>query len=176
MVAFNGRDLKVLVAEDNEHFRLLVRTVLKALGIRHVEEATDGAGAFERLRAFPADLVIADWKMAPMNGLDFARAVRLDAGSPNPFLPMIMISGYADARLMADARDAGINEFMAKPISARMLMARVVVVLQRPKAFVRAGGYFGPDRRRRPMVHWGSERRLKQEAFITPEFSTDMVS
>ncbi|MEO5375252.1 MAG: response regulator [Alphaproteobacteria bacterium] len=178
MVAFDGREVKVLIAEDNPQFRLLVRTVLRSLGIRDIVEAEDGADALERLRTFPADLVIVDWKMAPMNGLDFVRTLRNAAGPPDPLTPVIMITGYADAGMMAAARDAGVNEFIAKPISARMLMSRVFGVLQRPRPFVRADGFFGPDRRRKtasspPLP--GEERRTRQTGLITTDSETTLV-
>jgi len=103
-----------------------------------------------------------------MDGLELVRRLRMGEGSANPFVPVIMISGYAESRLLAAARDVGINEFMAKPISARALMTRVLSVLQTPRSFVRTAGYFGPDRRRRPMLHNGPERRHGQVNFLSP--------
>lgn len=168
MVAFYGSDLTVLVVEDNQHFRLLIRTVLRSLGIRRIEEAADGAGGRERIKGLMPDLVIVDWRMEPVNGIEFVRWLRKDAASPNPYVPIVMISGYAETGLMTEAREAGVNEFMAKPISARMLLSRVVGVLLRPRPFVRAPGYFGPDRRQRPAEHSGSDRRGLAPDFIGP--------
>ena len=159
MVAFNGKDIKVLVVEDNQHFRLLIRTVLQALGVREVVEAVDGENALELLANFKADLVIADWKMEPMDGIAFAKSIRTGAKSPNPYLPIIMVTGFAEAKLVMQARDVGINEFLAKPISAKMLMSRILAVLQRPRPFVKTGEYFGPDRRRKQVDYKGVERR-----------------
>jgi CheY-like chemotaxis protein len=156
---FDGHLLKVLVVDDNEHFRHLVRTVLQAVNIRDVAEAATGAEALEHLRAFAADLCITDWRMPEMDGLAFILAVRRAPDSPNPYLPIIMCSGYAEAGLVLEARQAGVTEFLAKPISARSLLTRVLSVVRNPRPFVRAGDYFGPDRRRRQVDHCGVERR-----------------
>jgi CheY-like chemotaxis protein len=160
MSAFDGRDLKVLVIEDNQHFRLLIRTVLESLGIRQVEEARDGADALKRLQSFPADFAIVDWKMEPMNGIVFSYKLRRHADSPNSHLPIIMVTGYSEASLVAEARDAGVNEFLTKPISAKSLVGRIISVILQPRPFVRSDDYFGPDRRRRQLPYTGPERRL----------------
>ncbi|HYD31256.1 MAG TPA: response regulator [Azospirillaceae bacterium] len=165
---FDGSDLKVLVIEDNQHFRMLIRTVLQTLGIRQVHEAVDGANALDILKTYPADLVIADWKMEPMDGIVFAHRLRRGPDSPNPYLPIIMVTGYSEARLVHEARDAGINEFLAKPISAKSLISRVVAVMSKPRPFVRTGGYFGPDRRRR-QVPWNGEERRRTGAPTQPQ-------
>lgn len=159
MSALDGVELKALVVEDNQHFRLLISTVLHTLGINQVEEARDGADALRLLQSFPADFVIVDWKMEPMDGIGFAHKIRHSPDSPNPFLPIIMVSGYSEAALVAEARDAGVNEFLPKPISARSLIARITAVISNPRPFVRSPDYFGPDRRRAQQPFSGSDRR-----------------
>ncbi|HVI52685.1 MAG TPA: response regulator [Candidatus Sulfotelmatobacter sp.] len=168
MSALDGVELKVLVVEDNQHFRLLISTVLHTLGITQVEEARDGVDALRRLHSFPADFVIVDWKMEPMDGIGFAHAIRHSPESPNPFLPIIMVTGYSEAALVAEARNAGVNEFLAKPISARSLVARITSVLQTPRAFVRSPDYFGPDRRRGQQPFSGPDRRVGPADIILP--------
>jgi two-component system chemotaxis response regulator CheY len=160
---FDGRDLKVLVIEDNEHFRLLIRTVLHTLDIHQIREASDGSEALEMLRDFPADVVILDYKMEPMDGISFALKVRRSAESPNPYVPLIMVTGYSEAGLVREARDAGINEFLAKPLSAKALLTRVVSVTASPRAFVRSPGFVGPDRRRKDQPFAGQERRCDRQ-------------
>ncbi|WP_404384065.1 response regulator [Caenispirillum salinarum] len=159
MIGFDGGQLKVLLVEDNEHFRRLLRTVLQALGITDVREEADGGAGLAALATYPADLVIVDYRMTPMDGLEFTRRLRREPGQANPYVPVLMVTGYTEPRLVAQARDAGVNEFLAKPISAKMLLSRIVQVLQTPRAFVSASDYFGPDRRRRqtPIAH--PERR-----------------
>lgn len=161
MVDSGDSSLKVLIIEDNQHFRLLIRTVLQTLGIRNAQEAKDGSEALNVLQTYPADLVIADWKMEPMDGVAFATFIRRSPDSPNPYLPIIMVSGYSEARLVLDARDAGVNEFLAKPISAKGLISRICAVVDKPRPFVRTETYFGPDRRRRQLPFTGPDRRKR---------------
>jgi DNA-binding response OmpR family regulator len=89
--------------------------------------------------------------MAPMNGIDFTKTVRTSGKSPNPFLPIIMITGHTEKHVVESARDAGVTEILAKPITAHNLYARIAEIVERPRAFVRCEGYFGPDRRRKAL-------------------------
>lgn len=159
MNGFDGRDLKILLVEDNEHFRRLVKTILHAVNVRDVAEASDGKEALELLKTFSADVCVTDWRMEGMDGMTFVRAVRNAPDSPNPFLPIIMCTGYTETTLVLEARDAGVTEFLAKPISARSLLMRLLAIIRNPRPFVRTSTYFGPDRRRRQLDYPGPDRR-----------------
>lgn len=159
MSDFSLQSTRVLIVDDNPHFRRLLVSVLGSLGCRMIEEATDGADGLKSLTHFPADVALVDWRMAPMDGLDFTRFVRTSPDSPNRYLPILMLSGYTELRLVLDARDAGVHEFIAKPISAKILQSRLQATLQSPRQFVRSPAYFGPDRRRRQVPLKGPERR-----------------
>jgi len=95
------------------------------------------------------DLVLTDLSMKPVDGITFTREVRTAHDSPNPYVPIIMITGHTERRKVEAARDAGVTEFLAKPITAQGLILRIAEIVERPRAFVRCDGYFGPDRRRR---------------------------
>jgi DNA-binding response OmpR family regulator len=95
------------------------------------------------------------------------RLVRTGKDSPNPFVPIIMLTGHTEMHRVIEARDAGVHEFLAKPISAKGLYSRVKSIIERPRPFIRAGLYFGPDRRRRQIDWKGPERR---------KTSTDLIS
>ncbi|WP_299441821.1 response regulator [uncultured Rhodospira sp.] len=147
-----GLDLSrlcVLVVDDNAYMRLIIKEILRSLGVGAIREAVDGADALKLMRVLPADIVIADLDMNPLDGLEMARLLRTSKDSPNPFVPIIMLTGHTEAHRVAEARDAGVNEFLAKPISVRGLYSRIREVVQRPRLFVRAKHYVGPDRRRR---------------------------
>lgn len=162
MPEYNLERLNFLIVDDNKHMRALVTSILHALGVKNCVDAGDGADAFKELRHFPADIIICDWNMDPLDGLDFTRLVRTGKDSPNPFVPIIMLTGHTEMNRVVEARDAGVNEFLAKPISAKGLYSRVRSIIERPRPFVRAGLYFGPDRRRRPNPSYmGPERRKK---------------
>jgi two-component system, chemotaxis family, chemotaxis protein CheY len=137
--------LTILVVDDNHHMRSIIKELLRAIGVQEVREANDPVEAFELLKSTPIDLILADLSMPIIDGVEFIRMVRTSADSPNPFLPVIMITGHSER----SARDAGVNEFLVKPVTAKSLMERLTMIVNHPRAFVRSGSYFGPDRRRR---------------------------
>ena len=152
--------LKILVVDDNQHMRKLVVTILQAFGTIHISEAANGEAAWAILREANPDVVILDWQMNGMNGLEFARQVRTSPQSPNPFLPIIMLTGHTHVDHVRMARDAGVNEFLAKPVSVKAVFTRLVSVIEHPRPFVRTKAYFGPCRRRRGNDEYrGPERR-----------------
>lgn len=178
MSGLNLERVNFLIVDDNRHMRNLVKTILLALGARNVQEAEDGADAFREMRTFPADIVVCDWNMEPLDGLDFVRMVRTGSDSPNPFVPIIMLTGHTEMNRVVEARDAGVNEFLAKPISARSLFARIKAVVEAPRPFVRAKRYFGPDRRRKrgEKLYTGPERRKDEIQSGGEGLSQDEVS
>jgi CheY-like chemotaxis protein len=133
--------------DDNEHMRAIVGTILKGIGIVILREASDGSEALEALRTWPADIAIVDFRMEPMDGVDLTRLVRNAADSRNPFLPIIMMTGFADRPRVEEARDSGVTELIVKPVTARAIIDRLNAVVYRPRPFVRTPDYFGPQRR-----------------------------
>lgn len=129
-----------------------MRGVLGAFHVHDVREASDGAEAFKEWRTFAADLIITEFMMTPVDGVEFVRLVRTASDSPNPYVPIIMLTGYTEKHNVATARDAGISEFLAKPISAQTLYARLNAAVFKPRPFIKLKGYFGPDRRRHSSV------------------------
>ena len=151
--------LRVLIVEDNLHMRSLLRTLLNSVGIREIVEASSGGSALTLLREKKCDLVLSDLAMKPMDGLEFSRTVRTAENSPNPFVPIIMITGHTEKHRVEAARDAGVTEFLAKPITAQSLFSRLAEIVERPRAFVRTEAYFGPDRRRKTLESYAGPWR-----------------
>ena len=141
--------LRVLLVDDNQHMRSIVATVLAGVGVEQVRECWDGAEALDALRQWPADVAIVDFHMQPVDGVEFTRLVRQAADSPNPYLPIIMLTGYAERARVMEARDSGVTEFIVKPVTARAVLDRLNNVILRPRPFIKTGEYFGPDRRRK---------------------------
>ena len=105
--------------------------------------------------------------MDGMSGLELTQMIRTNPATPNPFVPVIMLSGYSSADYVRQARDGGVNEFIAKPVSVKTMMSRLVAAIEHPRPYVRTNGYFGPCRRRRGVDEYnGPERRMdnKQQA------------
>jgi len=152
-------NLKALIVEDNAHMRALLRALLNSVGIKDIAEASHGGSALQMLRERKSDLVLSDLAMKPMDGLEFTRQVRNSDSSPNPFVPIIMITGHTEKHRVEAARDAGVTEFLAKPITAANLFARIAEIVERPRAFVRCEDYFGPDRRRRAVEDYAGPWR-----------------
>lgn len=149
MSATAFENLKGLVVEDNLHMRALIRKLVISLGIRDVMEAANGLDAIALVRENNFDLIITDLSMQPMDGIELTHSIRLLTDCPNPYVPIIMVTGHSERRRVEAARDAGITEFLAKPITIHNLYLRMTEVVERPRPFVRCDGFFGPDRRRR---------------------------
>ena len=163
MPAAGFENLRVLIVEDNAHMRTLLRALLNSAGIKQIVEASSGQTALTMLREHKPDLVLSDLAMKPMDGLELTRHVRTDEHSPNPFVPIIMITGHTEKYRVEAARDAGVTEFLAKPITAHDLFARIAEIMERPRAFVRCDTYFGPERRRHTLDNYGGPWRRKDD-------------
>jgi DNA-binding response OmpR family regulator len=87
--------------------------------------------------------------MEPMNGIELAHEIRTNALSSNRMVPIVLITGYSALSRVAQARDAGVTEFLVKPFSANDLAKRIAYVINKPRDFIDSHDYFGPDRRRR---------------------------
>lgn len=155
--------LKALIVEDNLHMRHLLRSLLASAGMRDISEAAEGAAALKMLNSRRCDFILCDLAMKPMNGLEFTREVRRSNSSANPFVPIIMISGYTEQRRVEAARDAGVTEFLAKPVTAQSLYSRIAEIMERPRAFIRCNSYFGPDRRRKAMENYAGPWRRQDD-------------
>jgi two-component system chemotaxis response regulator CheY len=146
MSAFGA--LQLLLADDNQHMRAITATILNSAGVKRIREVRDGAEALDALREWPADLAIVDFNMVPLDGVEFTRLIRNSADSPKPYLPIIMMTGHSEKTRVCEARDAGVTEFIVKPITAKAVLDRIHAVIYKPRPFVKAEGYFGPCRRR----------------------------
>ena len=157
------KQLRFLLVDDNHHMRVIVSTILKSVGARQVLEAMDGAEALQILREQQVDIAIVDFKMSPLDGVQFTQLVRQSPDSADPFLPIIMLTGFAERHRVFEARDAGVTEIVVKPVTARSLLDRIDAVIFRPRPFIRTEDYFGPCRRRRDDPRYDGPRRRGDE-------------
>jgi two-component system, chemotaxis family, chemotaxis protein CheY len=154
--------LRFLIVDDNSHMRRIVRALLHGYGVREAYEAEDGAAGLEAFTSYSPDIVITDWAMPIFDGIELTRMIRQPETSSNPYAPIIMITGHAERRRVVEARDAGVTEFLVKPISAKGLYQRIVSVVMMPRPFIKTSTYFGPCRRRTSNPNFGGiERRGK---------------
>ncbi len=155
--------LKILLVDDNHHMRVLLGEILKAVGVRQIYEASDGAQGLQMMRNHSIDIVMTDLSMQPLDGIDFVRLLRRSPDSPNQMCPVIMITGHSTMARVQEARSAGVNEFLAKPLTARGVIERIMQVIDNPRPFVKTADYFGPDRRRRADPRFTGPYRRKDD-------------
>jgi CheY-like chemotaxis protein len=152
--------IRVLIVDDNHHMINIVRTILRGFGIKDTLEARDASEAFELFRSSAVDLVIVDYQMDFMDGLDFIRLVRTAKDSRHALVPIIMLTAHSERKRVESARDAGVTEFCCKPITAFELYRKVAAVVNHNRPFISAPNFKGPDRRRRVNPDFqGPERR-----------------
>ena len=140
--------LKVLLVDDDQHMRKVVRTMLAAIGIRQVYEASDGLAGLEAIRALTPDLVIVDWEMPMLDGAQFIRMVRSPGDFPVPDVPIIVLTGHGDRWRVVEAAKVGAHEYLLKPVSTQALQDRIVSILAKPRPTVKMEGYYGPAPRK----------------------------
>lgn len=148
-----------LIVESNPLSAQLVRDILNALGATAIRMADSVERARKMLRREPVDVIITEYHLSPENGLALIDWVRNDPESLDRMIPIIMLTANSEEDYVVRARDMGVTEFLAKPFNVEGLYRRLVAVITRPRAFVSADSYFGPDRRRRQVPFRGSDRR-----------------
>ncbi len=154
--SYNLENVRILLVDKNEHMRSLLTGVLKTLGVRYVATANDGEQALHEMGGTVPDIIltgismtpITGIDMAPMTGIDFVERIRSGEAGIDRSTPVIVISSYTEEAYVQKARDAGIDEFVAKPVSAKTLYERLAAVIDKRRPFIDAPKYFGPDRRR----------------------------
>jgi two-component system chemotaxis response regulator CheY len=142
------QSLAVLVIDDNQYMRKVVRNILINIGVKKVHEAADGITGLEAIRMSAPDLVILDWEMPLLNGAELVRIVRSPGEFPIPDVPIIMLTGHVERWRVLEAARLGVNEFLKKPVSGKALLERIMVIAMRPRAMVRVGDYYGPEPRK----------------------------
>ena len=139
--------LSYLIIDDNRFARTLIKNALYAFGPRRMFEAANAKEGIDVLCKEQVDVVLVDYQMPEITGVEFALQVRKGGETPNPEIPIIMISGYAHEANTLSARQAGIHEFVSKPFSFDSLFRRIETTLTHPHQFIRTEDYTGPDRR-----------------------------
>ncbi|MEQ8747895.1 response regulator [Pyruvatibacter sp.] len=168
MADLNFRRIHLLVVEDNLFMRNLYSAILRAMEFEQIQMAADGSEAFELMRDFPPDIIITDAAMQPLDGFDFVHLVRTAADSPDPLVPIIMVTGYHNRACVERARDVGVNEYLAKPVTPAGLYSRITQVISKPRPYVRSNNYFGPNRRRRSNANYSGPFRRESDKIVGP--------
>ena len=140
--------LNILVVDDNAYMRRLTRMMLTNLGAKSVIEAPDGLAALEVIRTADPDVMLLDWDMPVLNGIEVLRIVRSPGVFPRPNLPVVMLTTRAQRSHVNEALRAGANEFLLKPTSPKALCDRLMSIVFKPRPMVKVGTFYMPQPRR----------------------------
>ena len=164
------KPISFLIVDDKAYMRRVMKGVLETLGAKSIDEAYDGSEAVNNIRSWPPDIVLTEWRLYPMSGVEMLRAIRRERGSVR-FTPVIMVTSETRREKVIEARNLGITEFVAKPFTAKSLLLRIKEVIERPRPFIRCEAYVGPDRRRRHRAdeHDGPWRRHDDRETVSSE-------
>ena len=156
--------MKVLVVDPNSYMRGVVADSLRRLTVTNVVAAASAVEAYTVGRTFKPDVIFVDWDAGRMSGLEFTREVRRNTTGMSRETPIILLAGVIDHGQLMAARQAGINEFLLKPVSAAGVLSRIEEVVLRPRKFIDSRNYVGPCRRRKEDPNYaGPWRRLTDE-------------
>lgn len=148
MQAYDISDLRVLVLEKHLLIRRLLTEVFREFGVPTVLSTADPDEAFSMFSDFPVDIIFSDWS-SDLDGMAFLNRVRKDPASANCFIPVVVVTAFTELNNVCVARDTGMTEYLAKPVSAKTIYSRLVKVIESNRPFIRTGDFFGPERRRR---------------------------
>jgi len=140
--------LCVVVVDDNQYMRKMIRTLLVNCGVKDIYEAADGVAALDTIRTVGPDVVILDWEMPLLSGPELVRIVRSPGAFPMPDVPIIMLSGHGERWRIVEAVRLGVNEYLIKPVSAKAICDRLVSIITQPRPAVQLGDYYGPEPRK----------------------------
>ena len=120
-------NMPVLIVDDYKTMLRIIRNLLKQLGFTNIDEATDGSSALQKLRDGNFGLVISDWNMEPMSGLELLKEVRADSKLQKT--PFIMVTAESKSENVIAAKEAGVNNYIVKPFNAATLKGKLNTVL-----------------------------------------------
>lgn len=149
--------LNILIVDSNTYMRRLTRTMLTNLGAKSVIEAADGLAALEMIRTCDPDVMLLDWDMPVLDGMEVMRIVRSPGVFPRPNIPIIMLTTRGQRSQVAKALRAGAHEYLVKPTSPKALRDRLLSILLKPRPMMQLGEYYVPQPRRLPAAVAGAE-------------------
>lgn len=170
--SFHPERLSALIVDAGTHHRKLVAALLRGYGLTRVHPAESPTEVRAAVRRLDPSFIVLEWGLdKAVNACDIAREIRLDRELPNRAVPIIVVTVRASRVDVEAARNAGIDEYVVKPVSAAALLARIQEVVLRPRPFVDSATYVGPCRRRKQAVDYrGPFRRLTDPV---DDFSAD---
>lgn len=169
--AYDLSSLRIMVLEENPFMAELMSAMLREFRVNMVATTCKLQEAMERLEQFnmysPArshiDILITDWVPPKAEGVDLLKWARIHAVDSIRYLPILFCTSYANRKNVYRVRDCGANEVLVKPVSAIKLAHRLTHIIDKPRPFVRARHFLGPDRRRKEIDYKGKDRRVRSQ-------------
>ena len=120
-------NMRILIVDDFKTMLKIVDNMLRQLGFKNIDEASDGTMALEKIKANKYDLILSDWNMEPMTGFDLLKHVRADGATKH--IPVILITAESKTEDIIAAKQAGVNNYIVKPFNANTLKEKLSAVL-----------------------------------------------
>lgn len=159
--------LSFLVVEDNRLLFELLSNILESFNVKRITYAKDGSEGLEKFKEEEHDIILADWDMEPMDGIQFVELLRRDEEIEFREVPIILITGFAQENRIIKARDSWVTEYIIKPFTAENVIKKITSVINSPRDFIETDTYAGPDRRRRKDPNYtGPFRRYDDKAGV----------
>lgn len=143
----NLRGVSALLVDRNHYCRALVAQMLRGFGLTHIGTCESAAAAMDYMKHNPVDLCLIEADLPDMTGADLIRWIRREQKEPLRFVPIIVLSGYTQLRMLTAARNAGANLVLKKPLSTQALFDRIAWIGRTKRAYIETANYVGPDRR-----------------------------
>ena len=121
------KNIKILVVDDYQTMRRIASNLLQQLGFTNIDQASDGSQALDKLRKGRYGLVVSDWNMEPMTGLQLLKEVRADNKLSGT--PFIMVTAESKTENVVAAKEAGVNNYIVKPFNADTLKQKITSVI-----------------------------------------------
>ena len=158
LTSYDLSKLTVLIVEKHAPVRSLLRQVLRVFGIGRVYDANTPEHGFEEFKYRAPDLVLVDWS-PDFDGIGLVKRIRTDKESCFPQVPIILVTAFGETKRIYEALDAGMSEYLVKPVSANLLYLHIVNAIENARPFIRTETHTGPCRRRHKLPLAGKERR-----------------
>lgn len=140
--------INIVIADADNKIALLIKKILASLGCNRIFIVHDGQDVVTLMKEEKIDIIITDWQLKTLNGIELAIHLRQSLDSPNRMVPIIMLTSRNERIDIQTARDSGISEYLVKPFSAKTLLERLYSVVEEPRNFIMCKTFVGPDRRR----------------------------
>ncbi|MDD4616867.1 MAG: response regulator [Alphaproteobacteria bacterium] len=157
------RKAAILIVDADRDALVFMTSICRNLRFGAIFSASDTTEAFKILGREKLDILICDCGIRPLRCVEFVKRLRLSAENPNSAVPVVVLASKGGADAVAEARDAGVDDFIIRPLVMRRLLNAFISLLSTPRTFVRSGSYTGPCRRRRNITLTQPERRLAKD-------------